>query len=69
MYLMITTHPDIAYAIGKLSQHNQNPRNHDWVALKRVLRYISGTCDYGILYDGSKPMAIDGFSDPRLGSL
>ncbi len=67
MYLMITTRPDIAYAIGKLSQHNQNPRNHDWVALKRILRYISGTRDYGILYDGSKLMVTDGFSDADWG--
>ncbi len=67
MYLMITTRPDIAYAIGKLSQHNQTPRDHDWVAVKRVLRYISGTRDYGILYDGSKPLEIDGYSDADWG--
>jgi hypothetical protein len=64
---MITTRPDIAYAIGKLSQHNQNPRNHDWVAVKRVLRYISGTRDFGILYDGSKALSIDGYSDADWG--
>ncbi len=51
MYLIITTRPDIAYAIGKLSQHNQNPRIHNWVALTRILRYISGTRGYNILYD------------------
>ncbi len=67
MYLMITTRPEIAYAIGKLSQHNQTPRDHDWVAVKRVLRYISGTRDYGILYDGSKPLEIDGYSDADWG--
>ncbi len=67
MYLMITTRPDISYAIGKLSQHNQNPRHHDWIAVKRVLRYISGTRHFGILYDGSKSLAIDGFSDADWG--
>ncbi len=43
IYLMITTRHDIAYAICKLSQHNQNPRIHNWVALTRILRYICGT--------------------------
>ena len=47
MYLIITTRPDIEFAIGKLSQHSQNLRTHDWVAVKRFLRYISGTRDFG----------------------
>ncbi len=63
MYLMITTRPDIAYAIGKISQHHQDPCNHDWIVLKRILRYISVTRNYCILYYRSKPMVIDGFSD------
>ncbi len=67
MYLMITTRPDIAYAIGKLSQRNQNPRAHDWIAAKRVLRYINGTRDFGILYDHSKPQVISGYSDADWG--
>ena len=67
MYLMITTRPDIAYAIGKLSQHNQNPRVHDWISAKRVLRYVNGTRNLGILYDHSKPLTIEGYSDADWG--
>lgn len=67
MYLMITTRPDIAFAIGKLSQHNQNPRANDWIAVKRLLRYVNGTQNFGILYDGSKPLTIDGYSDADWG--
>ncbi len=67
MYLRIATRPDIAYAIGKLSQHSQNPRTHDWIAVKRVLRYINGTRNFGILYDGSRMLTIDGFADADWG--
>ncbi len=67
MYLMITTRPDIAYAIGKLSQHNQSPRLHDWISAKRVLRYINGTRNLGILYDYTKPLAVEGYSDADWG--
>ena len=63
MYLMVTTRPDIAFAIGKLSQFSQDPRHHDWMAVKRVLRYINGTRNFGILYNGSKDLEIDGFAD------
>ena len=63
MYLMIGTRPDIAYAVGKLAQHSQNPKQEDWTAVKRVFRYIKGTADYGILYTGTIDPEIIGFSD------
>ena len=60
-YLMVTTRPDTYYAIGKFSQRNQDPCTHDWIAVKRTMRYINGTRDFGILFDGSKPLMTDGF--------
>ena len=38
---MIETRPGIAYAIGKLSQHAENPSKLHWIAVKRVFRYIN----------------------------
>ena len=67
MYLMITIRPNIGFGIENLSQHNQNPRTHDWFTVKRVLRYSNGNRDYGILYDGSKALTIDGYSDADWG--
>ena len=63
MYLMIGSRPDIAFAIGKLSQHFESPQQQHWVAVKRVLRYVNGTSEFGILYDGSKSDLIKGYSD------
>lgn len=63
MYLMVGTRPDIAFAIGKLSQHSENPCSHHWTVVKRVLSYINGTREFGILYEGSKSLPIMGFSD------
>eukprot|EP00171_Calliarthron_tuberculosum_P013846 IDg13846t1 len=42
MYLMIGTRPDIAFAVGILSQFSENPRLEHWIASKRVLRYVKG---------------------------
>lgn len=33
MYLMIGSWPDLAYAIGKLSQHCKNPKEEHWIAV------------------------------------
>ena len=63
MYLMTGTRPDIAFAIGKLSQHCEKPLHCHWVALKRVLRYVSGTRTHGILFDGRAGTQTRGYSD------
>ncbi|XP_019181951.1 PREDICTED: uncharacterized protein LOC109177096 [Ipomoea nil] len=41
MYLLITR-PDLGYAVNRLCQFMHAPTQENWVALKRVLRYIQG---------------------------
>lgn len=41
---------DIAFSIGKLSQHMHSPCDSHLVAVKRVLRYLVGTVSFGILF-------------------
>lgn len=68
MYLMIGSRPDLAFAVGKLSQFVENPQAHHWVAVKRVLRYIQGTSKFGILYGlhGAK-LTLEGSCDSDWG--
>ncbi|PKU68147.1 Retrovirus-related Pol polyprotein from transposon TNT 1-94 [Dendrobium catenatum] len=46
-YLTITR-PDIAYSVNQLSQHMQEPLPQHAYLLKRLLRYIKGTLNFGI---------------------
>lgn len=62
MYAMTCTSPDIAYSVAKLSRFTSNPGSIYWLAIKRVLRYLKGTIDYGIVYSG-KPPVLEGYSD------
>ena len=39
MYAMVHTRPDIAFALGKLSQHMQDPSETHWTYLKALMRY------------------------------
>ncbi|GBO21791.1 hypothetical protein AVEN_191902-1 [Araneus ventricosus] len=50
MCLMIGTRPDLAYCVGVLSRHLDNPSTDDWVIVKRVLRYVTGSYNKGIVY-------------------
>ena len=63
MYLAVSTRPDIAYAVNNLARFNSNPQKVHWTAMKRVLRYLKGTINHGILYrqDGSDKCI--GYSD------
>ena len=45
MYAMVGTRPDLAYAVGTLAQHMQEPRRNHWQAAQRVLRYIQSSKD------------------------
>ena len=50
MYPMIQTRPDICYAVTILSRYNHNPNAKHIAAVKRVIRYLKGTLNYGITY-------------------
>ncbi|KAH9105565.1 hypothetical protein LEN26_014717 [Aphanomyces euteiches] len=53
MYLMIGTRPDLAYAVQALSRHLNNPGKSHWESAKRVMRYVAGTLNYGLIYTGT----------------
>lgn len=61
-YLACATRPDILFAVSFLAQFNQNPREIQWTAVKRVIRYLKGTEDYSITYQ-SGPLEIMTYSD------
>jgi hypothetical protein len=43
------TRPDIAYAVQQVFLHMYSPRESHLASLKRILRYICGTLDLGLL--------------------
>jgi hypothetical protein len=47
------TRPDIAYAVGYVSRFMEDPREDHWTAVKRLLRYVKGTVDQGIVFPRS----------------
>lgn len=42
------TRPDITYSVNKLTQFNTSPSVLHWKAVKRILRYLKETIQYGI---------------------
>ena len=44
------TRPDIAFSVHQVSQFMQNPMVSHWTAAKRIMRYLKGTKECGIIY-------------------
>ncbi|XP_019159665.1 PREDICTED: uncharacterized protein LOC109156265 [Ipomoea nil] len=61
-YLTITR-PDLAYAVNRLCQFMHSPTVDHWALVKRVLRYIKGTLDFGLRLAPSSSTCIHAFSD------
>ena len=61
-YLSLTR-PDISYAVNKLSQFMHQPTNDHWELVKRVLRYLCGSLDEGILIHRGSPVSLHAYSD------
>ncbi|KAL3639631.1 hypothetical protein CASFOL_017538 [Castilleja foliolosa] len=57
------TRPEISYSVNKVSQFMQAPLDSHWKAVKRILRYLSGTLDYGLYLAKPKSLDIMGFAD------
>ena len=49
-YLASATRPDIAFAVHRLASFTRNPSLQYQGMLKRIVRYLAGTQDYGITY-------------------
>lgn len=50
LFLATITRADIMFVIGRLCRYMQCPRMRHLECLKRVLRYLKGTIDFGIRY-------------------
>ncbi|KAG6490518.1 hypothetical protein ZIOFF_051816 [Zingiber officinale] len=61
-YLMCTR-PDIFYVVGLVSSYMEAPTISHLKIAKRILRYIKGTTDFGLLYSTSNHLKLEGYSD------
>ncbi|KAL5540945.1 hypothetical protein UlMin_044921 [Ulmus minor] len=61
------TRPDILFAVGLVSRYMENPTTTHFKTTKRILRYIKGTIDFGLLYSFSNDYKLVGYSDSDCG--
>ncbi|GJT13348.1 ribonuclease H-like domain-containing protein [Tanacetum coccineum] len=57
------TRPDISYAVQQVCLHMHDPREPHLSALKRILRYVQGTLNYGLQLFSSSTSDLVAYSD------
>lgn len=64
LYLAMVTRPDIAYAyVNAVSQYAEIPNKQHWNAVKRIIKYIKRTINYGIKFNKTENLYLVAFSD------
>ena len=62
-WLSVMTRLDITYAVSNLSRSLNSPTPQHMNAAKRVLRYLAGTVDDGLVYQPGTNDGLEGFTD------
>jgi histone deacetylase 1/2 len=60
------TRPDIAFSVNKVCQFMSQPLESHWKAVKRILCYLKGTLDHGLLLSpaaSGPPFSLRAYSD------
>ena len=51
------------FAVNTLSQFLTDLRHVNLIAAKHILRYLKGTADYGLKYEASQKINLEGYVD------
>ena len=60
---VVHTRPDIALAVGIVAIFSAKPRENHMMAIKRIMRYLKGTEDYGLCYKFGGNLDLKVFTD------
>ena len=67
MYLVCGTRPNIAFAVRQLGKHNADPKKGHLKAVKRVVRYLKGIMQMGLIFGQTlinpPPYDLTGYAD------
>ena len=65
---LIASRLDIAFSVDVCSRFQSNPKVSHLNAVKRIIKYVGGTCDYRLFYSKESNLSLVGFSDSNWAS-
>jgi len=67
LYLMLGTHPDLAFAVTQMAKFSHNPLEEHLLKTRHILRYLASTCKYTLVYDGRSDAGLYAYCDSSYG--
>ena len=60
---LTTSRPNIAFSVGVCARYQAVPKESCLTVVKRIIRYINGTPNYGLWYSKDSNACLAGYSD------
>ena len=60
---LIASRPDISYSVGVCARYQANPKEYHMTALKRIIKYVKTTAEFGLWYSKDTSDVLTGYSD------
>ncbi|CAJ2645128.1 unnamed protein product [Trifolium pratense] len=60
---LTASRPDIMFAVGVCARYQSEPKMSHLTQVKRIFKYVNGTCGYGILYSHGNDSTLVGYCD------
>ena len=67
LFLMLGTRPDIAFAVTQMAKFASNPSDEHLNWAMYILRYLQGTRDYALVFDGDSNKGLMAYCDASYG--
>ena len=64
---VVHSRPNIALVVGIVARYFSNPRENHLMAVKRIMRYLKGTNDFGLYYKRNDKFELNAYSDANWG--
>ena len=55
----------ISYSVGVCARYQANPKKSHMTALKRIIKYVKTTVEFGVWYSKDTSVVLAGYSDPN----
>ena len=55
--------PDISYSVGVCARYKANPKESHVIALKRIIKYVKTTANFGVWYNKDTNDVLAGYSN------
>ncbi|XP_062104849.1 secreted RxLR effector protein 161-like [Humulus lupulus] len=60
---LIVSRPDICFSVGLYARYQASPTESHLVAVKRIMKYVAGTVEFGLWYTNGTNMSLVGYNN------